>query len=62
MGEGTRGRCSGSAMVLRKLPVPGRLADMDNSRSRAYCAYNRCWVELFGHFLTIECIEYFTMD
>ena len=29
---------SGDAMVLGKLPVPGRPADLDESRARAYCA------------------------
>ena len=28
-------------MVLSKLPVPGRPADLDNSRARAYCACSR---------------------
>ena len=26
-------------MVLGKLPVPGRLTYLDNSRARAYCAW-----------------------
>ena len=33
----SRGR-SGGAMVLGKLPVPGRPTDLDYSRARAYCA------------------------
>ena len=41
---------SGSAMVLGKLPVPGRPANLDNSRARAYCACSRCGWELFGDF------------
>ena len=28
-------------MVLGKLPVPGRPANLDYSRARAYCASNR---------------------
>ena len=41
---------SGGAMVLGKLPVPGRPAIFDYSRARAYCAYSRCGWGLFGHF------------
>ena len=33
---------SGGAMVLGKLPVPGRPANLDFSRARAYCACSRC--------------------
>ena len=40
----------GSAMVLGKLSVPGRPANLDDSRTRAYCAYSRCGLGLFGHF------------
>ena len=29
---------SGGAMVLGKLPVPGRPTNLDHSRARAYCA------------------------
>ena len=29
-------------MVLGKLPVPGRLTYLDNSRARAYCAWGWC--------------------
>ena len=29
-------------MVLGKLPVPGRLTNLDYSRARAYCACSRC--------------------
>ena len=29
---------SGGAMVLGKLPVPGRPTNLDDSRARAYCA------------------------
>ena len=41
---------SGGAMVLGKLPVPGRPTNLDNSRARAYCACSRCGWGLFGHF------------
>ena len=37
-------------MVLDKLPVPVRPTNLDRSRTRAYCAYNRCGWGLFGHF------------
>ena len=33
---------SDGAMVLGKLPVPGRPTDLDYSRARAYCACSRC--------------------
>ena len=33
---------SGGAMVLGKLPVPGRPTNLDNSRARAYCTCSRC--------------------
>ena len=33
---------SGGAMVLSKLPVPGRPTNLDYSRARAYCACSRC--------------------
>ena len=41
---------SGGAMVLGKLPVPGRPTNVDYSRARAYCAHSRCGWGLFGHF------------
>ena len=41
---------SGGAMVLGKLPVPGRPTYLDKSRARAYCACSRCGWGLFGHF------------
>ena len=40
---------SGGAMVLGKLPVPGRLANLDESRTGAYCACSGCGWGLFGH-------------
>ena len=36
------GGWSGGAMVLGKLPVPGRPTNLDKSRARAYCACIRC--------------------
>ena len=40
---------SGGAMVLGKLPVPGRPANLDERRARAYCACSRCGWGLLGH-------------
>ena len=40
---------SGGAMVLGKLPVPGRPTNLDDSRVRAYCACSGCGWGLFGH-------------
>ena len=45
----TRG-WSGGAMVLDKLPGPGRPTSLDKSRARAYCTCSRCGWGLFGHF------------
>ena len=39
-------------MVLGKQPVPGRLTNLDKSKARDYCAYNRCVWALFGHFFS----------
>ena len=33
---------SGGAVVLGKPPVPGRPTNLDNSRTKAYCACSRC--------------------
>ena len=41
---------SGGAMELGKLPVPGSPTNLDDSRTRAYCACTRCGWGLFGHF------------
>ena len=46
-----RGWSSG-AMVLGKLPVPGRPTNLEKSRARAYCACSRCGWGLFGHFFS----------
>ena len=45
-----RGGWLGGAMVLGKLPVPGRPSDMADSRARGYCACSGCGWGLFGHF------------
>ena len=42
---------SGGAMVLSKLPVPGRPADFDKSRARACCACSRCEWDCLDIFL-----------
>ena len=43
---------SGGAMVLDKLPVPGRPTNLDHSRARVYCACSGCGCGLFGHFFS----------
>ena len=43
---------SGGAMVLGKLPVPGRPTNLDHSRAGAYCACSRCGWGMFGHFFS----------
>ena len=43
---------SGGAMVLGKLPVPGRPTYLAYSRARAYCACSGCGWGLFGHFFS----------
>ena len=40
----------GYAMVLDKLPGPGRPPSLDKSRARAYCTCSRCGWGLFEHF------------
>ena len=45
----TRG-WSGDAMVLGKLPVPGRPTYLDYSRARACSICSTCGWGLFGHF------------
>ena len=49
----------GGAMVLGKLPVPGRPTNLDKSRARAYCACSRCGLGLFGHFFLSPIISLF---
>ena len=43
---------SGGAMVLRKLPVPGRPTYLGKSEARTYCTCSGCGWRLFGHFFT----------
>ena len=40
-------------MVLGKLPVPGRPANFDCSRARAYCACSRCGWGLLDIFFLV---------
>ena len=40
----------GLAMVLGKLPVPGRPSNLADSRAGAYFACSGCGWGLFGHF------------
>ena len=53
-------------MVLGKLAVPGHPTDLDNSRARAYCTFNRwVWfsrrVGLFGHFFSRLSVLFFLL-
>ena len=41
---------SGGAIVLGKLPAPGRPTNLDYSRARAYCVCSWCGWGWFGHF------------
>ena len=43
---------SGGAMLLGKLPVPGRPTSLEKSRARAYCACSWCGRGWFGHFFS----------
>ena len=42
----------GGAIVLGKLPVPGRLTNLDESRTRVYCPCRGCGWGLFGNLLS----------
>ena len=42
---------SGGAMVLGKLPMPGRPTNLDWSRARASCACSRCGLGCFDIFV-----------
>ena len=44
-------------MVLGKLPVPGRLTNLDQSKARANCAYSKYGRGLFGHFFLSSIIS-----
>ena len=51
----------GNAMVLGKLPVPGRPSNLADSRTRAYCA-DSGW-GLFGHFYAhLSFLSYFSLS
>ena len=52
---------SGVAKVLGKLSVPVRPANLDYSRTRAYCACSRCGWGLFGHFFSRLTISFFLL-
>ena len=39
-------------MLLGKFPVPGRPANLDNNRARAYCTCSRCGWGKYGHFFS----------
>ena len=45
------------AMMLGKLPVPGRPTNLDNNRARTYCACSRCgggcWTFLLSSFFSL---------
>ena len=49
----------GGAMVLGKLPVPGRPTNLDYSKARAYCTFSWCRWGLFGHFFLPSIISRF---
>ena len=54
---------SGGAMVLGKLPVPGRPTSFDKSRARAYCSCSRCGWGLFGHFYSrLSFLSFFSLS
>ena len=52
------------AMVLGKLPIPGRPAGLDKckSRARTLCACSRCGWGFFGHFSLICHISSFSLS
>ena len=50
---------SGSAMMLGKLPVPGRPVNLDFSRTRTSYSCSRCGWGLFGHFFHSSRISVF---
>ena len=49
----------GGAMVLGKLPVPGRPTHLEISRTRANCACSSCGWGLFEHLLLSSVISRF---
>ena len=46
-------------MVLGKLQVSGRPANLDKSRARAFCACSRCGWGLFGYFSLVSHFSFF---
>ena len=57
------GGWSGGAMVLGKLPVPGRPTYLDYSRARAYCACSRCgWGVVGTFFLYLSFLSSFSLS
>ena len=48
-------------MVLGILPVPGRPADLEWSRTRAYCACIRCGWGCFGLFFLTSIVSLFSL-
>ena len=46
-------------MVLGRLSVLGRPANVDWNRARAYCACSRCGWGLLGHFFSLSIISLF---
>ena len=55
------GGWSGGAMVLGKLPVPGRPTNLDNSGARACCACSGCGWGLFGCFFVSSVTSLFIL-
>ena len=59
----TRWGWSGGAMVLGKLPVPGRPANLDHSRARAYLACSRCGLRIvWTFFLCLSLLSSFSLS
>ena len=46
---------SGGAMVLGKIPVPGRPTNLENSRARAYCTCSGCGWGVVWTFFSLVC-------
>ena len=54
---------SGGAMVLGKLPVPGRPTNLDYSTARAYCASSRCgWGLVWTFFSLLSFLSSFSLS
>ena len=52
---------SNGAKMLGKLPKPGRPTNLDNSRTKAYCACSRCGRGLFGFFFSLVYLFFFSL-